>query len=85
MLFQMLQGKERVRRMKRVGLIMNKDKPEAIRKARTAEAFFSGNGIQAVYLQEPGNPGEIRERYRIPFSPSSPSSFLFHSSSSDTL
>ena len=58
MLFQMLQGKERIRRMKRVGLIMNKDKPEAVRKARTAEAIFSGNGIQAVYLQEPGNAGE---------------------------
>ena len=36
----------------KVGLIMNPDKPEAVRMAHMAESFFSDHGIAAFFLQE---------------------------------
>ena len=37
---------------RKIGLIMNRDKTEAVEKAGVAASFFSGNGIETVYLQE---------------------------------
>ena len=35
---------------RKVGLIMNPDKPEAVEMARVAESFFKEHGIQTFFL-----------------------------------
>lgn len=37
---------------RKIGLIMNPDKSEAVEMAGIAASFFSGNGIETVYLQD---------------------------------
>lgn len=37
---------------RKIGLIMNPDKPEAVQMAQVARSFFNSNGIQTVYPQD---------------------------------